>query len=90
MFKTYLPLKWAGHLPVNDFGRVILLDVEFISCFGPFCPLGTVGVLEVDFVEGWMRELNEQGQEVRRCDFFASPTRRQKSVPPEVLKRRTD
>lgn len=75
MFTTYLPIRWCGHVPVNDFGHIVLLFVEFYSDFGPFLCGETVPELHVDFVEGWMYEPARD----RRCEFLAVLNRREKT-----------
>jgi hypothetical protein len=80
MFKTYLPIHWKGHLPINDFGVIVVLDVEFFSNFGPFYTLDKVAVLKIDFCEGIVTEIDEKtGKKLRQCEYFAMITRRSDS-----------
>lgn len=78
MFKTYLPIRWIGHLPIDDFGRIILLNVEFDSAFGPFQRGEVVECIEIDFVIGTIQERDIDTQKpLRFCQFVAIPDRRQ-------------
>lgn len=89
MFKTYLPIRWCGQIPIitvtgeKEFSRIILLNVEFDETFGPFKRGETVSCLEVDFVEGWIKEFvslkddrETAGSLLRSCEFIGIPERR--------------